>query len=237
MTVPPSFRESVELIDAIWGPYGSDISLRDKRLKALIGNAWSKQIFPRDGYFNVVAQETWPTKGQKGTTNPSIRVIVELIRVLKSNPQVPRYVLESNGEVRGILQDTMLDRALSIMLMTKSIFPETSHEAIFNPRWKMNESLESFIHRVYDNPQDHYDDHSPIDITKLSVAYFRRWHVQIEIAWTGILTDHLILSNNKKTLHVFKYPGFLQTGLKALPPEQSCDGVASALRRYDERDY
>lgn len=233
MTVPLSFRDSIELIDAIWGPYGSDILLRDKRLKTLIGNSWAHQITPRDGYFTVVAHEISSTPGQNETPILSLKVLAKLVRVLKSNPQVLRQDLEFNEDVRRVLQDEMLDRTLSIMLMTESTFSGTSHQAIFNPRWRMNESLEAFIQRVYENPQDHCDDYSPIQTTKLSVAYFRRRHVQVEISWTEILTDHLALSNNNKTLHVFKYPGFLQTGLDTAPPEQGCDSVASSLGRYD----
>lgn len=184
MTVPLSFRDSIELIDAIWGPYGSDISLRDKRLKALIGNSWAQQITPRDGYFTVVAHEISRTPGQNETPILSLKVLAKLVRVLKSNPQVLRQDLEFNEDVRRVLQDEMLDRTLSIMLMTESTFSGTSHQAIFNPRWRMNESLEAFIQRVYENPQDHCDDYSPIQTTKLSVAYFRRRHVQVEISWT-----------------------------------------------------
>lgn len=236
MTVPFSVRESIELVDAIWGSYGSDTSLRDKRLKALVGNSWAQQITPRDGYFTVVAREISPPPDQSETPILSLKILAKIVRVLKSNPHALRQDLEFHEDVRAVLRDEMVDRTLSIMLMTESTFSGTSHQAIFNPRWRMNESLEAFIHRVYGNPQDHCDDYSPIKTTKLSVAYFRRRHVQVEISWTENLTDHLALSNNNKTLHVFKYPGFLQTGLDAAPAEEGCDSIATSLQRYDDEE-
>ena len=186
---------------------------------------------PRNGYFTIVADET------SSTARPiiSVKDMTKLVRVLKSDPRALRKDLEFNQEGHRSLEDAMLDRAVRTMLLTESSIPRTPRRAIFHPRWKMDESLESFIRRVYPkDPRFHSDDHSPIQSTKLSAGYFQRRPVQLKIVWTRFLADHLILTDNNKTLHVFGYPGFLQTGLLAVPPGNSDDSFASTLRRYDE---
>lgn len=145
--------------------------------------------------------------------------VAQAINILKANTFRPRTSIEREHGITPV----KLDIACRVMLMTACQTPGTVGGDIFRPRWKPDESLCQYIHRIYPESPSPPEEarKQPVSLFKFGADFLTRY-TDIDIRWTDRLTDHLILIKGPtwKSLHVFAHPSFLLKSLETIGMEE-----------------
>jgi hypothetical protein len=154
---------------------------------------------------------------------------LQIFELLKANVSQPKAAISVPNGAAGAL-----DLGVRTMLVTACRTPGTFGGDVFNPVWKADETLATFVNRVYPRWLAPIDDrrNTAIAVNRMT-AHALTSDARIRIEWTDRLTDHLelLVGADWKTIYVFGYPCYLKMCLKALQaskPELDQD-TASAL--------
>ncbi|KAK0644164.1 hypothetical protein B0T16DRAFT_460246 [Cercophora newfieldiana] len=156
-------------------------------------------------------------------TPPPIKThedVASIFKLMKTSFNIPKATMLSTHSERS---PAALDLSVRAMLMTACRTPGSFGGDVFNPSWKLEETLEQFIRRVYPRWPAPTDDtrHTPLSVSKLAADCLAR-DTRVTIRYTERLTDHLELrvGADWKTVYLFKYPCYLRMCLETLQKDK-----------------
>lgn len=236
-------------VDPLRTPFSESL---DDEIKSTVANAiWGFDLEDSDRlirlayYFDYYIDETTSTvvrTAKRDVVKTPIRSHAELVRfihLLKQHPAKTRKDVKLAWQVSDanstLNLDAALDLAVRVMFMISCRSP-TAYNIIttgqvFRPIWKEKESLEGFMGRIF--PRYELDEGSKSDTIRAQKlkAYYLNDYVSIRINWTNNLPDHLALqiTDQRKSLCVFRHSGFLEMSSRALAEEDIGIPIAQSL--------
>lgn len=191
--------------------------LDDNTKKALLKGLGAEGLVTLDSmapYFEYYRQEV---KSSIIFSRPPIYTHEEALQIfelLKANVTQPKSAILAPNSAAGAL-----DLGVRTMLVTACRTPGTFGGDVFNPVWKPEKTLPTFIDRVYPRWQAPNDDrrNNVIAVSSMT-AHAMATNARIRVEWADRLTDHLelLVGADWKTIYVFSYPCYLKMCLKAL---------------------
>jgi hypothetical protein len=212
------------LVEAIWG--------------SLHSPDWNKRLSHWFKYYAEEAAATCLLRNSKdGKTSVALQStteFLEFVEILNRNPG------ETRGEIKRLWQtpahgapprrlnldpDGALDLTVRLLFMTACRSPSATNVVtlgqVFRPRWKDEESLETFISKSFPEDSLSATQGTRIYPEKLTASWLERY-VNVKIHWTNHLPDHLTLQHTSsgKYLYVFSHAGYLEACLPSSENEE-----------------